>query len=156
MKVCDFPAGIAEMDDCNSAGWAAKMTQQEILMHQQAAAGAPSIVPAFLGLVTEPSRGVIGFLSQFIDNAVTLDSVPHVNSTLNDMVRRAVEKLHNEARVAHNDLHKENMLVKRDGSGVFIIDFEHAVDLRVRGLDLASSIASDNLIWTRFSGLLTP
>ncbi|KAK6854436.1 hypothetical protein PG995_009529 [Apiospora arundinis] len=155
MKVVDFPSGLVD-SEFNSARWAARMMQQEIIIHQKAIAGAPSVVPGFLGLVTEPDRGIIGYLSEFVNDACTLAEVPHIHPTLNSMLRRAVEMLHNDAMIAHNDLHAGNVLVKQDGSGVFIIDFESGVDLRRKGIDLEAAVYSDNLIWSRYTGLATP
>lgn len=156
MKVVSFPGGLSSNPLDNDGGQIkCKHLQQEILMHQQGAAGAPSVVPAFIGLVTEPGRGVVGFLSEYVEDAVNIGRVLHLKA-VNDMVRYAVEMLHNEARVAHNDLHDENMIIKRDGSRIYIIDFEFALDLRVPGLDFAASIMSDNLIWQIHSGLPSP
>ncbi|KAK8045206.1 hypothetical protein PG993_005230 [Apiospora rasikravindrae] len=61
MKICDFPPVIGNGGNYDSAHFAVEMMQQEISMHQQAVAGAPTIVPEFLGLVTEPGRGSLGF-----------------------------------------------------------------------------------------------
>ncbi|KAK7991887.1 hypothetical protein PG996_013100 [Apiospora saccharicola] len=124
--------------------------QQEVTLHQQAAAGAPGVVPAFLALVTEPWRGVVGFLMEYIEDAVTLNKVPD-KRVYNRMVRNAVERLHNEALIAHQDLHDENILVKRDGSRLVLIDFEQALDLRRPGLDFETSVRSDNMAWQMFS-----
>ncbi|KAK8084907.1 hypothetical protein PG997_006178 [Apiospora hydei] len=141
MKICDFPRVIGDGGDYDSARFAAEKMQQEIVMHQQAVAGAPTVVPAFLGLVTEPGRG----------SSVTLDRVA-MDRTLNIMLQQALERLHNEARVVHNDMNKGNVLVKTDRSEVFLIDFEHSLDSRIQGVDYSINVRIDNMIWSRYRG----
>ncbi|KAK8116157.1 hypothetical protein PG984_012659 [Apiospora sp. TS-2023a] len=155
MKIVDFPPGLSgntfNNDTSQDVGqiYSSKL-RQEVMLHQQAAAGAPGVVPAFLGIVTEPWRGVVGFLMEYIEDAVTLNEVPD-KRVYNRMVRNAVERLHNEALVAHQDLHDENILVTRDGSRLVLIDFEQALDLRLPGLDFETSVRTDNMAWQMFS-----
>ncbi|KAK8097878.1 uncharacterized protein PG998_013364 [Apiospora kogelbergensis] len=152
MKIVSFPEGLASDPEYDSARHAAINMRDEITMYQQAAAAAPDIVPRFLGVVFEEGRGFIGYVSELVEDAVTLDEVGFVNERLFNMVRDAVDTLHDEAGVAHCDLHGSNVLVKRDGSGVFIVDFEHAVDLRRDDIDPFDVAFADNLIWSRLTG----
>lgn len=155
MKIAEFPAGLsANSIDRDSASAEVQRLLRECRMHMQAAGGAPSVVPKFLGFVTEPGRGVVGFLSEYIEDAVTLDQVSSAKPgeakvgerrEFKPMLRDAVRKLHNEARVVHSDLHDENVLVKRDRSRLVIIDFELAEDMRVKG-DYAIKIQCDYTI----------
>ncbi|KAK7931350.1 hypothetical protein PG985_002062 [Apiospora marii] len=136
MKVTEFPAGISSnFLDRHRARDEADKLQKEIRMHQQAAAGAPDIVPAFLGVVTDLQRGVVGFLQEYIEDVDILWQVKtkEERAALKPMVRAAIEKLHNEARMTHGDLHDENVLIKKDRSRLYLVDFEQAEDMRVEG-----------------------
>ncbi|KAK7984394.1 hypothetical protein PG989_011796 [Apiospora arundinis] len=113
----------------------------EIEMHRQVdaalreATGAQPIVPQFHGLVTEKGRGVVGFLSEFLEGAssyfdlfraataqqVTDWKVPEAER---EKCQAALRALH-AAGFIHGDVHAGNFIRCPDGS-VRIIDFEDA------------------------------
>ncbi|KAK8045690.1 Tyrosine kinase catalytic domain protein [Apiospora saccharicola] len=105
----------------------------EIRMHQKVDLWANSVGPKFLGLVTERGRGVIGFVSEFVQDAKTILQIweeayaaGDLDFQLSDGDRQAclaaLDRLHAES-LLHGDLHPGNVLRRSDGS-VVLIDFE--------------------------------
>lgn len=105
---------------------------REIRLHKKAAEN--GLAPRFLGLVTEPGRGVIGFLSEFVDGSVSAarhreDRVnagikPDVDPAVGKAILEATRRMHSLG-ILHHDLHLGNFLVSPDNK-VRIIDFEYA------------------------------
>ncbi|KAK9777975.1 hypothetical protein SCAR479_05301 [Seiridium cardinale] len=102
-----------------------QIMERQIKIHQELARH--GLAPEFLGLVTEEGRGVIGYLSRFIEDAKTLrtcaeewdeESAGEDIETCSQLVR-SLHKLD----IVHGDLHKQNILRRTDGS-MLLIDFE--------------------------------
>ncbi|KAK8043353.1 hypothetical protein PG993_005783 [Apiospora rasikravindrae] len=111
---------------------------REIEMHQKidAALGAGNgLVPAFYGLVTERGRGIVGFLSEYIEDSRSLNSVFReaadregpdwvLDEAGREACRNALRRLH-RAGFLHGDVHSGNFL-RRSGGPVVLIDLEFA------------------------------
>ncbi|KAM0811385.1 hypothetical protein AB5N19_11741 [Seiridium cardinale] len=87
------------------------------------------IVPKFIGLVVEEGRGIIGYLSEFIEDCMPLSEIAKTwnDDTAIEDIRDALKlvmRLHN-IDVIHGDLHPSNV-IKRDDGTMLLIDFGDA------------------------------
>jgi hypothetical protein len=120
MKIAQFPTAL-------EPGQRSQRMRNEITMSLRAAAA--EVGPKFLGLVTESSRGVIGFLSEFIQDSTSLDKKRPSKKDF-QASKTLLKKMHEEAGMAHCDLLKGNILYISGGKQYLFIDFEAAKDLR--------------------------
>lgn len=106
---------------------------KEVRMHQKVTATLDGLGPMFLGLVTERGCGVIGYVSEFVQDAKSIGQLfgeafatGDVDFQLSDgdrqACRAALKRLHG-ARLVHGDLNTGNVLRRSNGS-VRLIDFE--------------------------------
>ncbi|KAK7994221.1 nuclear distribution protein pac-1a [Apiospora arundinis] len=146
MKIVEFPdqwrfpqdpgASAVVINGLN-ADWDDDFSQEtmrmEIRMHQHVVARLDGLAPQFLGLVTERGRGVIGYVSEFIQDAKNFKQLFEDAYAAGDTEYRpsdadreaclaTLKRLH-DAGIHHGDLHPGNVLRRTDGS-VILIDFE--------------------------------
>ncbi|KAI0178633.1 hypothetical protein GGR52DRAFT_588418 [Hypoxylon sp. FL1284] len=81
------------------------------------------IAPRFLGHVTENGR-VIGFLLEYLHDATPAAQI--WSEATKRACQTSLEKLHAK-RIVHGDAHRNNCLIRKDGSAA-IIDFEFSVE----------------------------
>ncbi|KAK8137391.1 hypothetical protein PG984_005331 [Apiospora sp. TS-2023a] len=150
MKIVEFPdtwkgaqqtqGSFVESPELNIGSDRSEFTEhtmwKEIRMHQKVSSTASldGLAPKFLGLVTERGRGVIGFVSEFVQDAKSFREIFRQAYAAGDLdfqlgegdrraCRAALERLHG-ARLHHGDLHSGNVLRLSSDGSVRLIDFE--------------------------------
>jgi hypothetical protein len=127
MKIAEIPDRLPtdENDETQISRGEDEMSN-EISYHQELSRS--GFVPKFLGLITEKNRGIIGYLSEYIEGARTYEDIKKDGKILADTEVEAclnvARKMHGYG-VYHGDLDLYNFLKCPDGS-IRIIDFEHA------------------------------
>ncbi|KAI0175275.1 hypothetical protein BJ166DRAFT_575380 [Pestalotiopsis sp. NC0098] len=106
-----------------------RLMEREIAIYRAAAEA--GLAPQFVGLVTEQGRGVIGYLSEYIEGPQTLADVLNAAVVTKKEARRVTQEcvdlaksLH-ELGYVHGDLHPGNVL-RGPNERWFLIDFEFA------------------------------
>jgi hypothetical protein len=137
MKLVEYPQALVGNTK------AAKLMRNEIVAHQRAARF--GLAPRFIGLVTENDRGVIGYLSEFIEDGKTFDDIgQRVADEDVKAFMALVDRLHGDAELIHGDLHWGNILRRPDGS-ILLIDFEFAATLQNRSASVVSGMRQAEL-----------
>ncbi|KAI0130007.1 hypothetical protein BJ170DRAFT_681485 [Xylariales sp. AK1849] len=130
MKIVEFPRDLpgpqGKSQNPRRAETLSRLMANEIKMTQKAAED--EMAPHFHGLVTEAGRGIIGFVSEFIEGAKSFQQLKDEGALTEEDATgciNLVHQLHVVSDIVHGDLVLDNILRRPDGSSV-LIDFEYA------------------------------